>query len=127
MYEPPLAPGVSERSMTLFGETERLRPVRSGRFADAATALAWIVGAAATALHPAGLAVAGLLLGVVATSVERAVASGASFGIVAVAAGVGWLTITGSLPPLAGLAPAEMVALSLLGPPTGAAAVRALG
>lgn len=112
--------------MTLFGDGARFRSVRSGRFADAATAFAWIIGAAATVLHPAGLAVAGLLLGVVATSVERAVASGASFGVVVVAAGIGWFVTTGSLPPVSGFAPVEVLALALLGPPTVAAVARAL-
>jgi len=101
--------------------------VRRGRFADAASALVWIVGAAATVLHPAGLAVAGLLLGLLASSVERAVAAGGSFGIVVAAAGVTWLAVTGSLPPLFGLAPVVLLALSLLAPPTVAAVVRTLG
>lgn len=113
--------------MTLLADGERLRPIRKGRFADAASALAWILGAAATVLHPAGLAVAGLLLGLTATSVERAVAAGGSFGIVVVAAGVTWLAATGSLPPLLGLDPVAVLVFSLLGPPIVAAAVRALG
>ena len=113
--------------MTLFAYGDRLRAVRSGRFADAASALAWLVGAAATVVHPAGLAVAGLLLGLVATSVERAVAAGASFGIVVVAAGAVWLAVTGSLPPTQGFDPVATIALALLGPPTVAVTVRALG
>lgn len=113
--------------MTLVADGERLRPIRRGRLADAASALAWVVGAAATVLHPAGLAVAGLLLGLTATSVERAVAAGASFGIVVAAGGVAWLAVTGSLPPLLGLDPVLLLVVTLLGPPTVAAAVRALG
>ena len=127
MYEPPLSPGVIERSPTLFAYGERLRPVRDGRFADAASTLAWLLGATATVAHPAGLAVAGLLLGIVATSIERAVAAAASFGIVVVAAGAVWLTVTGSLPPTQGFDPIVLVALALLGTPTVAAIVRALG
>lgn len=126
MYEPPFRRDVSERSTTLFAYGDRLRPVRTGRFADAASALAWIGGAAATGLHPAGLAVAGLLLGVVASSVERAVAAGASFGIV-VAAGAVWLAVTGALPGTWGIEPTVLTAAALLGPPTVAAVVRALG
>lgn len=113
--------------MTLFADGGRLRPIRDGRFADAATALAWVGGAAATIAHPAGLVLAGLLLGVVATSVERAVAAGASFGIVVVAAGVVWLAVTGSLPPTQGFDPIALLAVALLVPPTVSAVVRALG
>lgn len=127
MYDPPFSPVVSERSRTLLGYGDRLRSVRTGRFADAANALAWIGGGAATAVHPAGLAVAGFLLGFVATSIERAVAAGASFGIVVAAAGVTWLVVTGAMPPTAGVAPVEALGLALLGPPTVAAVVRALG
>ncbi|WP_074874467.1 hypothetical protein [Halolamina pelagica] len=117
---------MSERSTTLFAYGSRLQPIRSGRFADAASALAWIGGAAATVGHPAGLAVAGVLLGIVATSVKRAVAAGVSFGIT-VAAGVVVLAVTGATPPAGGFTPVEMIGLALLGPPTAAAVVRALG
>lgn len=127
MCAPPLSPGVTQRSPTLFAYGDRLRPVRAGRFADAASALAWLAGAAATVANPAGLLAAGLLLGLVATSISRAVAAGASFGIVAVAAGVVWLTATGSLPSTQGFAPAAIAALALAGTPTVAAIVRALG
>ena len=127
MYEPPLPRDVSERSTTLFAYGNRLRAVRTGRFADAASTLAWIGGAAATVVHPAGLAVAGLLLGLVASSVERAVASAASFGIVVVSAGVVWLAVTGSLPGTWGIEPVVLTAVALLGPPIAAAVVRALG
>ncbi len=127
MYAPPLARSVSERSRTLFGDGSHLRPIRRGRAADAAAALAWIGGAAATAVHPAGLAVAGVLLGLVASSVERAVAAGASFGMSVAAAGVLWLAVTGASPPTAGFTAVEALGLALLGPPTVAAVVRALG
>jgi len=127
MYEPPLRANVTERSSTLFAYGTRLRPVRDGRFGDAASALAWLFGAAATVAHPAGLLVAGFLLAVVATSVERAVASAASFGTVAVAAGAVWVTVTGSLPPTAAISPTAVVALALVGAPIVAGIVRALG
>jgi hypothetical protein len=127
MYEPPLFTNVTQPSPTLFAYGSRLRPVRDGRFADAASALAWLFGAAATVAHPAGLLVAALPLAIVATSIERAVASTASFGIVVVAAGAVWLTVTGSLPPTQGAPPVAIVALALLGAPIVAAVVRALG
>ncbi len=126
MYEPPFRRSVRERS-TLFEYGDRLRVVRTGRFADAASALAWVAGAGATALHPAGLAVAGFLLGLVASSVERAVASAASFGIVVIAAAVLWLTVSGSSPPAFGLDLVALIAAALFGPPTVAALVRVLG
>ena len=127
MYEPPLPPDVTQRSPTLFAYGSRLGPVRDGRFADAANALAWLLGAAAAVAHPAGLLVAALPLAIVATSIERAVASTASFGIVVVAAGAVWLTATGSLPPTQGVPPVATVALALIGAPIVAAVVRALG
>ncbi|MFW5911276.1 MAG: hypothetical protein ACOCSD_04810 [Halolamina sp.] len=127
MYEPPLVGVVSERSTSVFDFGERLAPIRTGRFADAATALAWIAGAAATVVHPAGLAVAGLLLGVVATSVSRAVASGASFGIALVSVSVVWLAVTGTAPPTTGLGLFEATAAAVLAPATVAATVRVLG
>lgn len=118
----------------------RFAAVREGRYADLAATLAWLVGAAATVAHPAGLAVAGLLLGLVASSPSRALASAASFGIVA-AAVTTWVTVLGTWPASVGLwadtglrpatgivaDPLLAVVLALLVPPIVAAPVRALG
>lgn len=113
----------------------RFAAVRAGRYADRAATLAWLVGAAATVAHPAGLAVAGLLLGLVASSPSRALASAASFGIVAAAAITTWVTVLGTWPVSVGMWPVFSVladpllavVLALLVPPTVAAPVRALG
>ena len=119
----------------------RLAAIRAGRYADLAATLAWLVGAAATVAHPAGLAVAGLLLGLVASSPSRALASAASFGIVVAAAITTWVTVLGTWPvsvglwSTTGLGPATgivadpllAVVLALLVPPIVATPVRALG
>lgn len=121
--------------MTLFASGSRFSPVRKGRYADTATALAWLVGAAATVAHPAGLVVAGLLLGFVASSPARALASAASYGIVVAAAVTTWVAAVGTWPVGVGMWPAfsvladplPVVVLALLVPPTVATPVRALG
>lgn len=127
--------------MTLAADGSRLTSVREGRYADAGAALAWLVGAAATAAHPAGLAVAGLLLGIVAPSPARALASAASFGIVVAAAITTWIAVVGTWPvsvgtwaASAGLRPTTSivadpllaVVLALLVPPIVATPIRAL-
>ena len=112
--------------MTLFDWT-RLAPVRDGRYADAAAALAWLVGGAVVALvGPVGFVVAGVLLGVVASSVARAFASAGSFGLVAAGAIGVWALWTGAWPPL-GVDPELLLGLALVVPPAVAAPVRALG
>ncbi|AEN06166.1 hypothetical protein Halar_2512 [halophilic archaeon DL31] len=113
--------------MTLFEYGNRLKAIRTGRFADIASSLAWFVGIFLTVAHPIGLTVGGALLGLTASSVERAFAAGAAFGITLVAAGVGWLLLFGSLPIAISVAPAFIAFLTLLVPPVVAAAVRWLG
>lgn len=113
--------------MTLFEFDERLAPVRTGRFADVATSVAWLLGLVATTAHPLGLVVAGALLALVATSVERAIAAGAAFGITVVAGGWLWLTLLGSLPIAPGVPLTFVAFLALIVPPFVAAAVRSLG
>lgn len=113
--------------MTLFAYGNRLDAIRTGRFADIASSLAWFVGLFLTVVHPVGLGVAGALLGVTASSVERAFAAGAAFGITLVAAGVGWVLVFGSLPISIDVAPAFIVVLVLFVPPVVAAVVRWLG
>lgn len=113
--------------MTLFGYGNRLAPVRTGRFADVASSVAWFVGIFATIAHPAGLVVAGILLGLTASSVARAFAAGAAFGITLVAAGIVWLVVVGSLPVTVSVAPVFVAFLALVVPPVVAAPVRWLG
>jgi hypothetical protein len=113
--------------MTLFEYDGRLRPIRTGRFADIASSLAWFIGIFLTVAHPIGLPVGGALLGLTASSVERAFAAGAAFGITLVAACVGWLLVFGSLPITSSVAPAPIAFLALLVPPLVAAVVRWIG
>jgi hypothetical protein len=76
---------------------DRLAPVRTGDRADLALFVATVVGLAATAVHWTGLVVAGLLVGVVASSQRRALVHGLSFGAVALLAFAVWLLAAGSL------------------------------
>lgn len=112
--------------MTLFDDGRRLTPIRTGRFADLASSLAWFAGLIATFVHPTGLVVAGLLLGLTASSWERAFAAGAAFGVTVVAAGVAWLVVAGSLPVAISVAPALIAFLSLVVPPVVAVALRSI-
>lgn len=113
--------------MTLFDFDDRLGPVRTGRFADVASSVAWFVGIFATVAHPAGLVVAGVLLGLTASSVARAFAAGAAFSITLVAAGVAWFVVLDSLPVPVDVAPVFVAFLTLVVPPVVAAPVRWLG
>lgn len=113
--------------MSVLDIDRRLAPVRTGGFADLATALAWLVGLLAAFAHPAGLVVAGVALGVTATSPARAFASGASFGIVVTAAGWLWALLGGNAPLLAYVPVAMAVVTALLVPPIVASVIRAIG
>lgn len=117
--------------MTLFEFDDQLAPIRTGRFAEPVAVLVWLVALAATAVTPAGLVVAGALLGLSATSVSRAVAAGSTFGIVVVGAGWLWVVVTGSppvvLPAFFDLSLFWVALTALLVPPTVAAAVRWVG
>lgn len=112
--------------MTLFDAEGQLAPIRTGRFADVASSLAWFIGLIATFLHPAGLVVAGFLLGLTASSVARAFAASAAFGITIVAAGTAWLVVTGSLPVTVSVAPSFIAFLSLIVPPVVAVGLRSI-
>lgn len=112
--------------MTLFDAGGQLTPIRTGRFAELASSLAWFAGLLATFVHPSGLVVAGLLLGLTASSWPRAFAAGAAFGITVVAAGVVWLVVLGPLPVAISVAPALVAFLSLTVPPAVAVAVRSI-
>lgn len=113
--------------MTVFDDGGMFDPIRTGRFAEVASSLAWFVGLIATYLHPTGLVLAGLLLALTASSVERAFAAGAAFGITVVGAGIGWLVVTGSFPVPISVAPSFIAFLALVVPPFVAATVRSLG
>jgi len=113
--------------MTLFGYGDRLAPIRTGRYAEVASSLAWFVGLFVTVAHPLGLLVGGVLLGLTASSVTRAFAAGAAFGTTLVVAGVAWVLVTGSLPVPVSVTPAFIAFISLVVPPAVAAGVRWLG
>jgi hypothetical protein len=113
--------------MTLFGYGDRLTPVRTGRYADIASSLTWFLGIFVTIAHPAGLVLAGVLLGLIASSVARAFAAGAAFGITLVAGGLVWFLVVGSLPIDISVGAAFVAFLALLVPPAVAAPVRWLG
>lgn len=113
--------------MTLFDYGDRFAPVRTGQYADVASSVAWFVGIFATVAHPGGLVVAGLLLGLTASSVARAFAAGAAFGITLVVGGIGWFLVLGSLPVDTSVGPAFVAFLALVVPPAIAAPIRWLG
>lgn len=75
----------------------RLASVRSGRYADAALLAATAVGLAVTVVHWAGLVVGGILVGLVASSLPRALVNGVTFGVVVLGAFAVWLAAQGAL------------------------------
>lgn len=113
--------------MTLVDDGGRFDPIRTGRFAEVASSLAWFVGLIATYVHPTGLLLAGILLALTASSVARAFAAGAAFGITVVGAGAAWVLVTGSLPVAVSVAPAFIAFLALVVPPFVAVTVRSIG
>jgi hypothetical protein len=74
-----------------------LAPVRTGRYAELALVLATLVGVAVTAVSWVGLVVGGVLVGLVATSLSRAVVNGLTFGLVVLLAFGVWLLYEGAL------------------------------
>ncbi|QCJ47956.1 hypothetical protein [Haloprofundus sp. MHR1] len=74
-----------------------LAPIRTGRYAELALILATAVGVAATTVHWTGLVVGGVLVGLVATSLSRAVVNGLTFGLVVLFAFAAWLLYEGAL------------------------------
>lgn len=99
----------------------------SGR-TEVAVAVAFALGLAATAVHPAGLAVGGGLAGLIAPTLRRALVLGVWF---AVAVFVGWALVLvwyGSLVAVATATPLVYLAVGsgLAVPPLSALAVRGL-
>lgn len=112
--------------MTLFNDRGRLAPIRTGKYAEVASSLAWFIGLLATYVHPMGLVVAGILLGLTASSKTRAFAASAAFGITVVAAGAAWLVLTGAFPVQINVAPAFVGFLALFVPPFFAVTLRSV-
>lgn len=75
----------------------RLVSIRSGRYADAALLAAAVVGLAVTVVHWAGLVVGGVLVGLVSSSLPRALVNGVTFGAVVLGAFAVWLASQGAL------------------------------
>ena len=73
--------------------------VRTGRRAELALVVATLVGLAAASVHWAGLVLGGILVGVLATSVSRAVVQGVTFGGVALSVHAVRLWMQGALDP----------------------------
>ncbi|WP_224269467.1 hypothetical protein [Haloprofundus salinisoli] len=105
-----------------------LAPIRTGRYAELALILATVVGVAATMVHWAGLLVGGALVGLVATSVSRAVVNGLTFGLVVLFAFAAWILVEGL--PSAAVELGDIWALGVVAafvlPLAAAVAVRAL-
>jgi hypothetical protein len=72
-----------------------LASVRTGRYEDLGLFVAFVAGLAATALHPVGLVVGGVLVGAVAASRRRAVSSGLAFGLWVLLLHGGWVALQG--------------------------------
>ena len=106
-------------ALTAFRESDRTDP---------ALVVAFIVGLAATAVHPVGLAVGGALVGLCAVSLPRAVVLGVGFGLAVLAAWAFVLLWSGTLVAVTTAVPMVYVAVGsgLGAPPLAAVAVRGL-
>lgn len=78
---------------------------------ERALAVAFVVGVAATTVHPAGLVLGGALVGPLAGSLRRAAVLGVEFGGVVLLAWAAVLAWWGTLGPVAGLWPLSGVAV----------------
>ncbi|KAB1188797.1 MULTISPECIES: hypothetical protein [Haloferax] len=76
-----------------------LTEVRTGNRAELALVVATLVGLGAASIHWTGLILGGVLVGILATSVRRAVVQGLTFGGIALAVHVGRLWVQGALDP----------------------------
>ncbi|MFC7175580.1 hypothetical protein [Halosegnis marinus] len=96
--------------------------------ADLALTAALVVGLAATAVHPAGLAVGGALAGLLAPTLRRALVLGVGFGLAVLVAWALVLLWYGTLLAVATAFPLVYIAVGsgLLVPPLAAVAVRGL-
>lgn len=105
-----------------------LSTVRTGSRAELLFVVATVVGLAAASVHWAGLVVGGVLVGLLATSVSRAVVDGLTFGGVALALHVAWLWWQGALAPFfeTGILLVATVAIAFALPTVAAIGARAL-
>jgi len=107
---------------------DALAAFRASDRADPALVVAFLLGLAATAVHPAGLALGGGLAGLFAPSLRRALVLGVWFGVAVLVAWALALVWYGSLVAVATAAPLVYVAVAsgLAVPPLAALAVRGL-
>lgn len=105
-----------------------LAALRESNRAAPAIAVAFLLGLAATAVHPVGLAVGGGLAGLLAPSLRRALVLGVWFGVAVLVAWALVLSWYGSLVAVATAVPLIYVAVAsgLAVPPLAALAVRGL-
>lgn len=110
------------------GDGGRRDSLRFGRLREPALLVATLVGLAASTVHWSGLVLGGVLVGLIARSLPRALVNGLTFGLVVVLAFGGWLVAVGALSTWAttGLLALVSVASAFVLPALGALAVRSL-
>ena len=102
--------------------------LRTGDLAEPAMAVAFLVGLALAPFHWAGVVVGGVLLGLTAPTVRRALVLGLTYGLTVVTLFAGWLLLQGAFGKVAAMGQLAMVtvAFGLLLPALAAVAVRGL-
>ncbi|SFR44644.1 hypothetical protein [Halogeometricum limi] len=102
--------------------------VRTGRYAELALLAVFVVGLLAGSVHWTGIVAAGVLVGVVSSSVTRAFVLGLTFSFVLVAAFAAWLAWNGALGVWVEAGPVPLLTLvAALLAPVAAVGTRALG
>lgn len=102
--------------------------VRTGRYADAALLVAFVVGFAASVGHWTGIVAAGVLVGLVAPSVARAFVLGVTFSLVLLAAFAAWMAWHGAFATWVGAGPIPLLAVAASSlAPVAAVGTRLLG
>lgn len=106
-------------ALTEFRQSDRSEP---------ALAVAFLLGLVATAVHPAGLVIGGVLVGLFATSLSRAFVLGLTFGLAVLVAWAGVLLWFGTLVAVTTAVPLVYIAVAAAFglPALGAVAVRGL-
>ncbi|ADQ67671.1 hypothetical protein C499_17894 [Halogeometricum borinquense DSM 11551] len=102
--------------------------VRTGRYGDAALLAAFAIGLAVSSVHWVGIVVAGVLVGLAASSVRRAFVLGLTFAGLLVAAFAGWMVWNGAFGAWVGAGPIPLLtAVTSLLAPVAAVGARVLG
>lgn len=107
---------------------DRLTELREGPHADRLTLAAFAVGVVLGAVHPAGLVAGGVLVGLVAPSLARALLFGLYLGGLVLIVFAVSLLLAGTLGPVAGMGELTLlsVAVGLAFPTLGAVGMRGL-